>query len=250
MTPTQIMALARGRLRLTEGLFVVTAVLSAVATPLWGGYGGTTLKALAMLWALVAVLSVWRLPYPAHDPRVAALQQRGHASVAFRRRGLYLVLAVIGGLAGDLLLDHTVGLFLPGLAAFLLGHLAYIACLRQDVSLLPSRRAAVVVYLVALAVYLGLLAGGLSGFIRYPVSVYVTVIATMAAQAIGRAMVLRQPAAVVVAAGSVAFMVSDTLLAIDRFVSPSPALALGVLPTYYLAQCLMVLGLLRSEPPR
>lgn len=41
-------------------------------------------------------------------------------------------------------------------------------------------------------------------------------------------------------------MVSDALLAINRFVLPLPASALWVLGSYYAAQCLLVMGLLRT----
>ena len=51
------------------------------------------------------------------------------------------------------------------------------------------------------------------------------------------------------AAGALCFLLSDALLAIDRFVSPLAWSALGVLATYYIAQYLIVTGLLR-EPGR
>ncbi len=44
-------------------------------------------------------------------------------------------------------------------------------------------------------------------------------------------------------------MVSDTLLALNRFVVPLPAQALWVLGSYYAAQGLLVMGLLRASPP-
>jgi uncharacterized membrane protein YhhN len=63
----------------------------------------------------------------------------------------------------------------------------------------------------------------------------------MAAQAIGRATVLRQPSATLVAIGACVFMASDTLIALNRFVSPVPLASLWILSTYYLAQVLIVL---------
>ena len=81
-----------------------------------------------------------------------------------------------------------------------------------------------------------------------PVAAYVVVIALMAAQALGRANVRRDPASVWVAVGACFFMLSDTLLALNRFVTPLPMAQLGVLTTYYAAQCLMVGGLIRSRP--
>jgi uncharacterized membrane protein YhhN len=82
--------------------------------------------------------------------------------------------------------------------------------------------------------------GGLPAGLRLPVAVYVVAIALMAAQAIGRAVVLRDARAVAVAVGACVFMLSDTLLAINRFVLPLPLAQFWVLATYYLAQVLIV----------
>jgi uncharacterized membrane protein YhhN len=49
-----------------------------------------------------------------------------------------------------------------------------------------------------------------------------------------------------VALGAGFFMLSDTLLAINRFVSPLPMSQVWVLSTYYVAQVLIVVGMLRS----
>jgi hypothetical protein len=74
----------------------------------------------------------------------------------------------------------------------------------------------------------------------------VWVIAAMAAQAWGRAKQLGSAASLWVALGSSLFMLSDTLLALDKFVSPLPYAGLWVLATYYLAQGLIVRGVLRT----
>jgi uncharacterized membrane protein YhhN len=76
------------------------------------------------------------------------------------------------------------------------------------------------------------------------VAAYVLVIALMAAQAIGRATVLGDKPAVWVAVGAGFFMLSDTLLALNKFVSPLPLAPLWVLSTYYVAQVLIVRGML------
>jgi alkylglycerol monooxygenase len=74
------------------------------------------------------------------------------------------------------------------------------------------------------------------------------VIALMAAQAIGRAGVLRDRASVAVAAGAALFMVSDSLLATNRFALPLPLAQLWVLATYYAAQILIARHALASAP--
>lgn len=76
--------------------------------------------------------------------------------------------------------------------------------------------------------------------LKVAVAAYVLAISLMAAQAIGRATLLRDKASVAVATGACFFMLSDALLASNRFVYPLPLASLWVLATYYLAQILIV----------
>jgi uncharacterized membrane protein YhhN len=72
------------------------------------------------------------------------------------------------------------------------------------------------------------------------VAAYVSVIALMVAQAIGRAKVQGDAASAAVALGASIFMLSDSLIAINRFVQPVPLVSLWVLSSYYVAQILLV----------
>jgi uncharacterized membrane protein YhhN len=81
---------------------------------------------------------------------------------------------------------------------------------------------------------------------QLPVAVYVVVISLMAAQAWGRSVYFNNSTSAWTAWGATAFMLSDTLLAIDTFVNPLPYAGWWVLSSYYLAQALMVSGLLGS----
>ena len=65
--------------------------------------------------------------------------------------------------------------------------------------------------------------GGLPAGLRAPVAAYVLVIALMAAQAIGRALAQRDRGATWVAVGAVFFMLSDTLLALNKFAHAAAA---------------------------
>ena len=152
--------------------------------------------------------------------------------------------ALLFSLTGDALLMFE-GFFIPGLVSFLLAHACYIALLRGDAPWLASRKALTCILLLAAAMYALLWLGGLPAALRLPVLAYVGVIATMAAQAWGRHSVLRNPASLLVAAGASLFMLSDSLLAINRFVQPLPWAAVGVLATYYAAQALILHGWLR-----
>jgi uncharacterized membrane protein YhhN len=157
----------------------------------------------------------------------------------------WLLAALAGSLAGDVFLMFP-GWFIPGLVAFLLAHIAYLVLLRQGVGWFPSRRTLAATLGVGAAMYVFLWTGGLPAGLRAPVAAYVTVIALMAAQAIGRATVLRDPASMLVAVGAGCFMLSDALLATNRFVTPLPLAPFWVLTSYYAAQMLIVGGWLRG----
>jgi uncharacterized membrane protein YhhN len=84
--------------------------------------------------------------------------------------------------------------------------------------------------------------GGLGNdaVLKIAVAAYVTVISLMTAQAIGRAVTLGDSASRWVAVGACVFMVSDSLIAINKFVTPLALSSLWILVTYYCAQMLIV----------
>jgi uncharacterized membrane protein YhhN len=165
---------------------------------------------------------------------------------AWQRAGAsWLLLAALAfSLTGDVLLMLP-GLFIPGLVAFLLAHLCYIALFRRDAPWFASGRA-LAATLGAAALMYAVLFPHLAPVLKIAVAAYAVVIALMAAQAIGRATVLRDANALGVAVGAVFFMVSDATLAINRFAMPVPMAQFAVLATYYAAQILIV----RNAAPR
>jgi len=133
---------------------------------------------------------------------------------------------------GDLLLD--LGLFLPGLVAFLLAHVAYVCGFLSDEPRPALARA------LPFAAYgvgvLGLLRPGL-GEMAVPVGVYVAVICTMMWRAAAR-VAGRTPsrAAWLGLAGALAFAASDSLIAFDRFHAPIAGAAWPIMVLYWLGQ--------------
>ncbi|MEZ5663435.1 MAG: lysoplasmalogenase family protein [Burkholderiaceae bacterium] len=219
-------AAMQGRLLPLEVLVIEAGALSmATAADGWRE-AHLFFKPAAMVLALWLVAQAWRA---GRLPRAAAL---------------WLSLALAGSLAGDVALMLP-GLFVPGLASFLVAHLAYIVLFRQDSAWWPDRRVLLVCLGYAALMVAVLWTGGLPAGLRLPVSVYALAIGLMAAQAVGRARAHREQGSTLVALGAIAFIASDTLLAINRFVSPLPASAVWVLSTYYAAQCLIVGGTLR-----
>ncbi|RZI97527.1 MAG: hypothetical protein EOP78_00695 [Variovorax sp.] len=213
-------AVLQGRLSVAEALFVDAAALATASAAVSWPQVHLVFKPLALTIAIIFV---------------AARADWAGAAARFDSK---LLFGLVASLAGDVLLMLH-GMFVPGLVCFLVAHLAYIALFRDSVGLFPRRGALVATLCIGAAMYAVLWLGGLPAALRIPVGFYVVVIACMAAQAIGRAAVLGDARARWVAVGACVFMVSDTLLALNRFVTPLPLAQLWVLATYYVAQMLI-----------
>jgi alkylglycerol monooxygenase len=168
-----------------------------------------------------------------------------------------LIGALLFSLAGDvfLMLPGNVpvwGLppFILGLASFLIAHLFYIALFRQRHPWFPSRRALAGVLAVGALMYAIVWPGLTDPILKVAVAAYVLVISLMAAQAMGRATVQGDAASRWVAVGACIFMVSDSLIAIDKFVTPIALSSLWILASYYAAQLLIVHNTRDALDPR
>ncbi len=150
-------------------------------------------------------------------------------------------IGLVLSLAGDVFLLWPKEGFLPGLVAFLLAHLAYIAAFCVPVRL-AAKPAVFAAYAVVAAAILSALWPGVPAGLRAPVVAYVVCLATMAAQALvwwrGSAAASAADASLgrFAALGGVLFMASDSLLAINKFALPLPLSSLWILLTYWLAQ--------------
>jgi alkenylglycerophosphocholine/alkenylglycerophosphoethanolamine hydrolase len=133
---------------------------------------------------------------------------------------------------GDLVLE--MGLFLPGLVAFLLAHVAYTGgFVGDDPRPALSRALPFVAY--GLGVF-AVLRPGL-GDMAVPVAAYVVVICTMTWRAAARVGGRRSGGASWIGlAGALAFAASDTVIAFDRFHAPVPGARWAVMALYWLGQ--------------
>ena len=152
----------------------------------------------------------------------------------------WFVVALVFSLAGDVFLMLPRDRFVPGLASFLVGHVAYIVGLWY----LGTSAAGFLVGVVVVGLALPVLGTRIVGAIRrsddaelvVPVVVYIAVISAMvvAAGASGVALAL---------VAAVAFYVSDALIAWSRFVRDVRHGRLAVMVTYHLAQVGLVVSL-------
>jgi len=206
-----------------------------------------------MIWLLIvliiagAILTIW-----------AGSEGRQRAVYLFKPLTtiLILILALVHGeptlyrtiitfglffsLLGDIFLMLPDDHFLMGLVSFLLAHLAYIGAFGLG--------AGWAVYALALPPFL--LFGGavwylLSprlGKMRLPAFVYMLAILLMGWQAANQMLATGTTAALMALAGALLFLVSDSVLALNRFRKAVPAAQVIILSTYYAAQMLIALS--------
>ena len=153
----------------------------------------------------------------------------------------WVVVALVLCLFGDVFLMLPQDVFVLGLVAFLLGHLAYIGGFLADG--LVASRFGIGLVVVALAVaVIGLtilrhVRAGSEPEMTGPVSAYMLVISAMVACAVG----VGHPLAI---AGAGLFYASDSLIAWNRFIGESRHGRLAIIVTYHLAQVGLVLSLI------
>jgi len=178
------------------------------------------------------------------------------ASVDREYRSAALLAAILFSLAGDVLLlwaKNTESYFVLGLASFLIAHIFYILTYRQhrgenspnELQGVQRIRMAFPVILAGtgLVVVLYPLLGGL----RIPVVLYAVVLVTMALQALFRFGRTTAASFWLVFAGALLFVLSDSLIAINKFMMPVSHAELWIMSTYIAAQYFIVCGLLEHH---
>ena len=137
----------------------------------------------------------------------------------------WISIGLLFSLLGDILLAWPVDLFVFGLGAFLVAHLAYLKAYLVDcrrLALLPLALA----LLAGVSLFSVMAAKGL-GDLLIPVAVY-------ALARLGSHVPKRS--AWLAAAGALAFVVSDSLIGIDRFVLPFGAAPYLIILSYWIGQ--------------
>ena len=138
-------------------------------------------------------------------------------------------------LLGDILLAWPQDLFVWGLGAFLFAHLAYLKAYLVDCRR-PALLALALALLAGVSLFSVMAAKGL-GDLLIPVAVYALAISAMLWRALARLGTrISKGSAWLAAAGALAFVVSDSLIGIDRFVLPFGAAPYLIILSYWLGQ--------------
>lgn len=167
-------------------------------------------------------------------------------------RSNVVLAALMFSLAGDVLLmfpNH----FITGLIAFLLSHILYIVAYRQHQG---ERRENSLsgIHRIRLAFPVLLLASGLVvilyprlGDLKIPVIIYTIVLSLMVLNALFRFARTTTESFWLVFSGAVLFMISDSILAINKFLVPERHESLLIMSTYMSAQFLIIQGLIKHK---
>jgi len=208
----------------------------------------TTQKVLLYSGLAVAVIYVGLLtltPYPGHFvvKAVPAVALSVMALVAVRGlTGKLLFTALLFCAAGDVALAlEGEQFFVIGLVFFLIAQIFFIATFSRSLKLRKSRLPVV----IALVVYAAAMSVALKphlGEFLIPVFIYVAVITTMGVFA-----ALRAPESKLALYGAVSFIISDSLIAIDKFAAAVPAAGYLIMITYYSALFLIAYGCARDD---
>lgn len=156
-------------------------------------------------------------------------------------RGRLITAGFFFSVCGDIFLEvDRQGLFLFGLGSFLIGHLFYIGAMLRK----PRLNRVSIVNLLILVVYGVFFAIQLKpnlGELTVPVFLYLGVILLMCVSAgLGK---LNNP---VLLTGAWLFVISDSIIAIDKFLLPISSSSTMIMITYYSGQFLIATGMVKS----
>ncbi|MEY8848437.1 lysoplasmalogenase [Psychroserpens sp. XS_ASV72] len=163
---------------------------------------------------------------------------------------LLMILALLFSLFGDisLMFDNlSSSYFIIGLVSFLLAHIMYILVFlkHRNTSSRPlGFLGLLLLYAISLFFYLK---DGL-GDMLVPVMVYMIVILGMATSAFLRRKSVNTKSFTWVLIGAILFLVSDSILAIDKFHHALPLSSVSIMLSYALAQYCIVIGILKLKP--
>ncbi|NOR18539.1 MAG: hypothetical protein GQ538_00445 [Xanthomonadales bacterium] len=168
------------------------------------------------------------------------------ASKGYPKWRVLVMLALVFSWLGDVLLLSD-DLFMAGLAAFLIAHIFYISAYHKTGAASGELRPLDIIKLVVLgAILVSILFPHLGGLL-IPVLVYATVLLGMALWAHKRRGATSATSFMLVSIGAILFVISDSVIAVNKFAFEVPGERLLVMSTYITSQYLIIRGLLEHE---
>ncbi|MBP4138649.1 lysoplasmalogenase [Flavobacterium geliluteum] len=162
-----------------------------------------------------------------------------------------LLTALLFSWMGDIVLifaDKDEIYFIVGLVFFLISHLVYCLLFSKQIKTRATKNkitfgAGILLIILYLAGMLAVLIPHL-GPLKIPVTVYASVISVMLLFAFNGFLVWKKPGNQFIFVGAIVFVMSDSILAINKFYAPIERSSFFIMLTYLVAQYLIVVGIL------
>ncbi|MDO9376917.1 MAG: lysoplasmalogenase [Ferruginibacter sp.] len=218
-----------------------------------------TTKVNIVYWLLV-VADIWSIlasDEQLHDALKPLLMPALACSLLIQRselKGFWIVIAALAfSWFGDVFLifeNYEPVFFMLGLGSFLVAHLFYIRFFLSIQPAIPGLLKKRPIFIIIVTVYcIGLFLLLLPSLepLKIPVFIYALVIGCMLLASIHVSNKLGRPANIYYIAGATLFLLSDSLLAINKFYQPVPAAGAAIMLTYCAAQFFIVKGFLEKR---
>jgi len=213
----------------TTALFIILASIFCLTTFVEPYPFEWLIKILPMLF-LIFIVSL-QVIVKSSIPFVANNQTADNSGKSF----IYLLIALLFSTCGDILLalghEHF---FIFGLGAFLIGHLFFIFSFKP---LVKQNWLIIPLYLIPGLALFSLMAGNLNELF-IPVLVYMLVLLSMAIATVLSAKINKW-----LVIGGISFVISDSLIGLNKFYMEIPYSHLWIMVTYYFAQFCLVNGM-------
>ena len=168
------------------------------------------------------------------------------ASKGYPSWRVYVVIALVFSWAGDVFLISN-DMFIAGLVSFLMAHVFYIIAYHKTGAASGKLRPLdIIKFILFGALLIWTIYPGLGGML-IPVLIYALLLLSMGVWAHKRRGATSATSFTLVATGAILFVISDGLIAVNKFAFEVPAERLLVMSTYIAAQYLIVRGLLNHE---
>ncbi|MFN8672953.1 MAG: lysoplasmalogenase [Candidatus Sericytochromatia bacterium] len=141
---------------------------------------------------------------------------------------------------GDVFLLFPEKFFIQGLVSFLLAHIAYIIAFKSNLAIVSY------FYLIPFIIYGFLMFSLLKknlGELKVPVIIYISFIMLMVFLALNKWLLIKDINSLYGLTGAFLFMISDSILAIDKFFKKFFLAEFLLLTTYYIAQVLIIFSI-------
>ena len=163
------------------------------------------------------------------------------------RLHIFMIAGLLFSWAGDVVLElskNNDNLFIVGLVCFLLAHIMYLTVFFLTPgknSILNNRFYLLIPVLIYGVILVSCLYADLAGM-RLPVILYTIVILFMLAGALNRIEKVKKVSFYLVLAGAILFVISDSVIAFNKFVHQFDSSGIVIMSTYVIAQYLIVAG--------